>query len=152
MFSVAHILLTKRKTSVFDRSATVASVVWHSQEKNIFDVKKLIPKTGRVYYCNNSSPSNACFEGVSLRPCIFKFEKDRQFFELFIKNESWQGSQYLLETVSDGQLFIALLSWLMKYWLRWSVLFCKDSILNFVSLVCFKEFLTAQQPQKEQYL
>ena len=120
--------------------------------KKKFDDKKLIPKIGRVYNCNNSSPSNAWFEGVSLRPCIFKFEKERQFFELFIKKESSQGSQYLLETVSDGRLFIALLSWLMKYWLRWSVVFCKDSILNFVSLVCFKEFLIAQQPQKEQYL
>ena len=78
--------------------------------KKKFDDKKLIPKIGRVYNCNNSSPSNAWFEGVSLRPCIFKFEKERQFFELFIKKESSQGSQYLLETVSDGRLFIALLS------------------------------------------
>ena len=48
---------------------------------------------------------------------IFKWNKDRQFYELFIKDESSQGSQYLLETVADEGSSIVSLSWLIRSWL-----------------------------------
>ena len=48
---------------------------------------------------------------------IFKWKKDRQFFELFNKDESSHGSQYLLETVSEEGSSIASLSWSMRSWL-----------------------------------
>ena len=44
-------------------------------------------------------------------------EKNRQFFELFIKEENSQGSQYLLETASDERTSIAPLSRSMTSWL-----------------------------------
>ena len=63
---------------MFDRSVTVASVYDILKNKK-FDVKKLTPKISEeftivilfIVYCHNLTPSNAWFEGVSLRPCRY---------------------------------------------------------------------------------
>ena len=74
----------------------------------------------------------------------FKWKKDRQFSELFIKYES---SQNLLETVSDeGSSIVTELIDLIL--VRWSMIFCNDSKFNFRSLLCFREFLLGNSPKR----
>ena len=87
----------------------------------------LTPKISNVKLCSEIRVVSSSMWKESEE--IFKWKKDRQFFELFNKDESSQGLQYLLETVSEEGSSIASLSWSMRSW------------LNFGSLVCFKEFL-----------